>query len=103
MTEFRAPPQSIAAWSSPLRPPMQWMTYDLNGVSGVHGLLSVIYLTGRVDTYALVPQAVAQAFPLAGNQTEYLRVQIQRVYPECLLISQTNKVLQTTPSGVLFL
>lgn len=100
MTE--APPQSIAAWSFPLPAPMQWGTYDLTGVEGVTGLLSIIYLDGRVNTFVGVPQPTATAFPISADPLTFFRNGIERVYRQALL-ANNNFVFTLSQRGVLTL
>lgn len=101
MSATLCPPESIAAWSFSLPDPMQWGTYDLVGLSGVPGLLSIIYLTGRVDTFTRVPQAVAQAFQISANPLQFYETRIRRVYKQALLISRPNCPLELQQGGLL--
>lgn len=100
----RAPPQSIQAWSFPLPAPMQWGTFDLFPDPPIPpGLLSIIYLDGRVDTYVGVPQPIATAFPVSADPLTFFANQIARVYPQALLVEKTNFTLTLEQGGVLTL
>lgn len=99
----RCPPDSIQAWSFALPAPMQWGVYDLNGVPGASGLLSNLYPGGRCDTFVGIPQSVATQYPIAANPGQFYRNRISRVYPQALVISQSNCPLELGQGGVLTL
>jgi hypothetical protein len=100
----RAPPQSIQAWSFALPAPMQWATFDLFPTPPIPpGLLSIIYLDGRVDTFVGVPQPTAIAFSSASDQRRFYDNNIRRVYPQALLVEGTNFPITLEQGGVLTL
>lgn len=80
---------------------MQWGTFDLFPDPPIPpGLLSVIYLDGRVDTYVGVPQPTATAFPVSADPLTFFANQIARVYPQALLVGPTNVTRTMGQGGV---
>lgn len=103
MSATVCPPESIAAWSFTIPAPYQWATFDLNGLSGVPGLLSLISLAGRVDTYVNVSQYTTTAMQVSPNQSAFIANNIVRVYPQALIVGPQNCPLELDQGGLLTL